>query len=198
MFFAFGSSGHFYFEYVYTYSVCIRKFSTSLASILSSSYYAGQVLGRISSVILALYTSPKWILLSFGFGEAVCALILKIFSTPVTQPDDTIFFAFTCIFGFCAAPLYGAGVVLAQDYLDMTKLYAQTFALGNYAGQLAFLPLAGNWVLENPDTWLGVSVINNLLVVVASIILVFVGNCLYRKISRTLNAVEGSSNQSLD
>lgn len=190
MFFFFGASGNFYNVYVFTYAVCIRKFSNSLASILTSSYFAGLWIGRITGVVLALYMSPKWILLSFGFGEAICAIVLKVFSTPETQPDDHIFFAFTCIIGFFASPLYGAAVVLAQEYLDMTKLYAQTFALGNYAGQLAFLPLAGNWVLENPDIWLGVSMINNLMVSVASITLVYVGHWLYRRNLRTENDVK--------
>ena len=82
--------------------------------------------------------------------------------------------------GFTSSPLYGAGVAVSQNYLDMTKVYQMLFALGNYSGQLSFLGLGGDLVLEQPDKWLGLATINNIAVCVAIVILIYGGGWLNR------------------
>ena len=175
LYFCIGSSGHLYFEYVYSYAVCVRKFSNKTAASLNSAYFAAQMVARFSSIFLAARIDSKKLLLFFGVGEAVSAFLL--YSVRGTAPDvkslnDILFFIGTCLLGFSDSPLYGAGVAVSTTYLSMTGIYQCIFALGNYSGQLSLLSLVGD-IVNEAERWLGLSLMANFGVFVAIYVLVF-------------------------
>ena len=193
LYFTFGSSGHLYFEYVYSYAVCIRKFSNTLAASLNSAYFAAQAVARLLSVVLAAYINSKWMLIIFGIAEALSAILIFLVrgtDQATKNLNDILFFVGTCLLGFASSPLYGAGVAVSQDYLNMTRIYQCLFALGNYSGQLAFLGLGGDLVIEQPNKWLALSAINNLMVCLAIFVLVFGGSWLQKFVGKKYQNIE--------
>ena len=140
-----------YVDYSYTYALCTRHFSKTLANTLVTIFWTSMMIGRGTGIILTNYIRPKKYFVTNMIFCTISYILLYVYWEE-DSADGIIWFA-TILAGLNYATLYGCGVSWAAEYLKITSKYSFVFSLGNFAGQGFAGPLSSSLVNSDTEKW---------------------------------------------
>jgi len=151
LYFCNGGPEHWYVDYSYTYALCTRHFSKTLANTLVTIFWTSMMIGRGTGIILTNYIKPQKYFVTNTIFCTISYILLYVFWED-SSPEWILWFA-TILAGLNYATLYGCGVSWAAEYLKITSKYSFVFSLGNFAGQGFAGPISSSLVNSDPEKW---------------------------------------------